>query len=77
MNIILSIHISSFLKEELDHFFTVSSDCKNKRSVSQLKGEIVSLRTTKKVEQVDLGRAALPKVQAYFILSINICTVLK
>lgn len=74
--LISSMHVSSFLEKELNHLFTALGDRKSKRSVPQLKGEIISLRRTQEVKQV-LGRGALPKVQAYLILSIDMGIVLK
>ena len=52
------MHVSSFLKKELDHLFTVLDDRKSKRSVSQLKGEIISLRMTQK-SQASFGKRSL------------------
>lgn len=46
--VISSVHVSSSLKKELHQLLRAVGDGDSKRSVSQLKGEIISLRITEK-----------------------------
>lgn len=55
---ILSMHVSSFLKKELHHLCRALADGNSKRSVSQLKGEIICLRITQK-SQASFGKEEL------------------
>lgn len=56
--LVLSMHVSSFLKKELHQLLRALGDGNSKRSVSQLKGEIISLRITQK-SQASFGKRNL------------------